>query len=293
MEYASFIVQLLIGGLTIGSIYALIAVGFVITFNVTGVLNLSQGEFAMIGALTATSLIASGVSYPLTFLLAIVITMGVGGLFERVSIHPARNATPLTLIIITIGMSIVLRGIGLLIWGSNPHSMPPLDPGQPVQILQAFILRQSIWAVVICLIMVVLMYFFFYKTYWGKSLRAIVINRLAARVMGIKPTKMSFYTLSISAGLGALAGIITTPITGATYEMGLMLGLKAFVAAAIGGLTNAPAAVAGGFLIGIIESLSAGLISSGYKDAIIFGLLIIVLIFLPNGLFSKSSGKRV
>jgi branched-chain amino acid transport system permease protein len=293
MEYISFLLQLVIGGLTLGSIYALIAVGFVIIYNVTGVLNLAQGEFAMIGALVAATLINVNLSYPLTIILSIVLTIIIGAFFERICIYPSRNADPLTCIIITIGAATVMRGMALLIWGTNPYSMPPLDQGAPLFILNAVMTKQSLWAVVICLLMVVLMYFFFNKTYWGTTLRACVINRLAARVMGINPYKISLFTVAISAGLGALAGIIITPITGATYDMGLMLGLKAFVAAAIGGLTNAPAAIAGGFLIGVIEALSAGLFDSGYKDAISFSLLIIVLIFMPNGIFHKASGKRV
>lgn len=293
MEYISFLLQLIISGLTIGSIYALIAVGFVIIYNVTGVLNLAQGEFAMIGALVACSMVNNGVSYSLAIVLSLMITMVIGAIFERISIHPARNASSLTLIIITIGMAIIIRGIALLIWGTNPYTIPPFDNGMPLQLFNVVIVRQSVWAVLICLIMVGLMHLFFNKTYWGKTLRACVINRLAARVMGINPAKMSFYTVSVCAGLGALAGIITTPITGATYDMGLMLGMKAFVAAAIGGLFNAPAAIAGGFIIGILEALSAGLFSSGFKDAISFFILILVLVFKPNGIFHKASGKRV
>lgn len=293
MDYVSFILQLLVGGLTIGSIYALIAIGFVIIYNVTGVLNLAQGEFAMLGGLLAFTFYNAGVSYPLTIVLSIVITMLIGACFERTCLHPARNASSLTLIIISIGAAIVLRGIALLIWGTNPYSIPALDQQSPLQFMDVTVTRQSVWAILICLLMVVLMYLFFNKTYWGKALRACVINRVAARVMGISPTRMSLYTVAVSAGLGALAGLITTPITGVTYDMGLMLGLKAFVAAAIGGLRNAPAAIVGGLLIGMIESLSSGLLSSGFKDAISFSMLILVLIFLPNGLFNKASGKRV
>lgn len=293
MEYVSFLLQLVVGGLTIGSIYALIAIGFVIIYNVTGVLNLAQGEFAMIGALVATSFAGLGMPLILTIILATLITVSIGACFERLCLYPARTASPLTLVVISIGAAIVMRGVALLIWGSDPHSLPPLDEGSPFLVLNVAITRQSLWAVIICIIMVILMHLFFNRTYLGRSLRACVINRFAARIMGISPSKMSFYTVSICAGLGALAGIIITPITGATYEMGLMLGLKAFVAAAIGGLTNAPAAVVGGLLIGVIESLSSGLISSGYKDAISFFILILVLVFLPNGIFGKKSGQRV
>jgi len=293
MEELSQFVQLLFSGLTIGSIYALIAIGFVITYNVTGVLNFAQGEFAMLGALITISLVGTGLPLLAAIVLGILIVVIIGALFEKSAIYPARNASIATLIIITIGVSFALRGIAILIWGTQPMTLPPFTKNDPITIFNAVLLPQNLWAIGISLVSVFAMGYFFSKTYVGKAVTACVVNKFAARLMGINPEKMSLVSIALSAGLGALAGIIITPISGASYNMGMMLGMKAFVAAVIGGLTNAPAAIVGAFLLGILESFTEGLWSSGLKDAVSFALLLLILFVKPNGLFAKSSGKRV
>lgn len=293
MELTSQFIQLIFSGLTIGSIYALVAIGFVITYNITGVLNFAQGDFAMLGAMLAITFVSMDMPMGLGIILSIGIVVLVGGIFERTSIYPARNASLPTLIIITLGVAIAIRGFAILIWGTQPRSLPPFTENNPINVLNAVLLPQSIWAVGISLVSLIAMHYFFNKTFIGKAVTACVVNRSAARLMGIKPEWMSFISIAVSAGLGAIAGIIIAPISGATYEMGLMIGMKAFVAAVIGGLTNAPAAIIGAFMIGILESFTEGLWTSGYKDAISFALLLIVLFFMPNGLFAKASGKRV
>jgi branched-chain amino acid transport system permease protein len=290
---SSQILQLLFSGLTVGSIYALIAIGFVIVYNITGVLNLAQGEFAMFGALICISFVKMGLPLWAAVILSIGIVVAIGAVFERTAIYPARKSSVPTLIIITIGVSIAFRGIAILIWGTQPQSLKPFTGDKPINILHAVILPQNLWAVGLSLVILFLMMYFFNKTYIGKALTACVVNQFAARLMGINPEKMSLIAISVSAGLGALAGIVIAPISGATYDMGMMLGIKAFVAAVIGGLTNAPAAIAGAFLIGILESFTEGLWSSGMKDVVSFSLLLLILFMKPEGLFAKSSGKRV
>lgn len=293
METLSQTTQLLFSGLTIGSIYALIAVGFVVTYNITGVLNFAQGEFAMLGALTCITLVNTGLPLVVAVLVSVGIVVLIGGLFERWAIHPARRSSVAALIIITIGVAIAMRGLALFIWGTQPYTLRPFIRTEPLKMLGAVILPQSLWAIGISLLMLVVMYIFFERTFLGKAVTACVVNRFAARLMGIRPEKMSFISISISAGLGAVAGIIIAPISAASYNMGLMLGMKAFVAAVIGGLTNAPAAILGAFIIGLLESFTEGFWTSGYKDAVSFGVLLLVLFLLPNGIFAKSSGKRV
>lgn len=293
MDVSSQIIQLIFSGLTVGSIYALIAIGFVLTYNITGVLNFAQGEFAMLGAMIAISLVSFHIPMIVAIILSILIVACVGGIFERTTIYPARNASLPTLIIITIGVAIALRGLGILLWGTQSRSLPPFSKNEPINILNAVLLPQSLWAIGISLVSLVIMFYFFNKTLVGKAVTACVVNRFAARLMGIKPEWMSFISIIISAGLGAIAGIIIAPISGASYDMGLTLGMKAFVAAVIGGLTNAPAAIIGAFLIGILEAFTEGLWSSGLKDAISFALLLLILFIKPNGLFSKKTGKRV
>lgn len=293
METLSQMVQLLFSGLTIGAIYALIAVGFVVIYNVTGILNFAQGEFAMLGAFVSISLVNLNVPLWLAIVLSIVIVGAVGGIFERTAIHTARKSSLTTLIIITIGMSIVLRGLAILIWGTQVQTLPPFTDNTPINFLEAVLLPQNLWAVGISIIILILMMYFFNYTFVGKSLTACVVNPFAARLMGINPEKMSLFAVIVSAGVGALAGTVIAPISGASYDMGMMLGIKAFVAAVIGGLTNAPAAIAGAFLIGIIEAFTEGLWSSGLKDVVTFSLLLLILFVKPEGLFAKASGKRV
>jgi branched-chain amino acid transport system permease protein len=293
VEFLSQIVQLVFSGLTIGSIYALIAIGFVITYNITGVLNFAQGEFAMLGAFICISLASLGIPQILSIIFTVVIVFIIGALFERAAIYPARHSSIPTMIIITIAVSIALRGIALFIWGTEPRTLPPFTGGKPIHMLGAVIQQQSIWAIGISFFSLILMYLFFEKTFTGKAVTACVVNGFASRLMGIRPDRMSLVSVSLSASLGAIGGIIIAPISGASYNMGLMLGMKAFIAAVIGGLSNAPASIAGAMLIGLLESFTEGLWTSGYKDAVSFGVLLLVLIFLPNGIFAKVSGKRV
>lgn len=293
MEVMSQMLQLLFSGLTIGSIYALIAIGFVIIYNVTGVLNLAQGEFAMFGAMISISLLNAGLPLWLAIICSILIVSAIGGIFERTAIHTARKSSVPTLIIITIGVSIAFRGIAILIWGTQPKSLPPFTDNTPIQFMEAVLLPQNLWAIAISVVILIIMIYFFNKTFIGKALTACVVNPFAARLMGINPDKMSLFAIMVSAGLGALAGTVIAPISGASYDMGMMLGLKAFVAAVVGGLTNAPAAIAGAFLIGILESFTEGLWSSGLKDVVSFSMLLLILFIKPEGLFAKASGKRV
>lgn len=289
----SQMLQLLFSGLTIGSIYALIAIGFVTIYNVTGVLNFAQGEFAMFGAMICISFVGFGMPLFVAVVLSVAIVTVIGTLFERVAIHPARHSSVPTMIIITIGAAMAFRGIGMMIWGTNTRNMKPFSGGDAIHIFHAVLVPQNLWAIGISIACLIAMYVFFNKTYTGKAVTACVLNRFAARLMGINPEMMSLVAIAASAGLGALGGIIIAPVAGASYNMGLMLGMKAFVAAVIGGLTNAPAAVVGAFIIGILESFTAGLWTTGFQDAVSFAILLLVLFLLPNGIFSKSSGQRV
>ena len=278
------VLQFLITGITNGSIYALIALGFVVIYSVTSVINFAQGEFAMLGALMAVSLIAAGLPQGLALVGAVI---GVGifsALLYRVGLRPARDASPLVLIIITIGAALAIRGAALVVWGTDPYQMAPFTAGSPLQVGGAVVRLQSLWVLGTTLVLQPLLHLFFTRTMLGRSLRACAVNRLAARLMGIRTDRMALLAFGLSGAVGALGGVIIAPIIFATYDMGLMLSLKGFVAAVMGGMVNYPAAVAGGFLLGILESLGAGFISSGYKDAIAFIALFIILLSKPRWL---------
>jgi len=293
MSLGSQILQYIFSGLTLGGIYALIALGFVTTYNVTGILNFAQGEFVMLGALLTVSLTVAGLPLPLAALAAILLVAVCGLIMERLAIYPARNASLVTVIIITIGVSITVRGVALLIWGTNPYPLPAFSKGGSIKVFGAAMAPQSLWVIGTALVVVSLLYLFFEKTYPGKAVKACMVNKLAASLMGISPQFMSLLAVAISGALGAVAGIVVTPITLATYDMGLMLGLKGFVAAVLGGLTSIAGAILGGFLLGILEALGSGLISSAYKDAIAFLVLLLVLFLKPTGLFGATGSKRV
>jgi len=290
----SQLLQLLISGLILGVIYALIAVGYITVYNVSGIINFAQGEFVMLGALIGVSLYSHHLPIWLAIILSIAAVTLLAVLMQFLAIRPARDASLVTFIIITLGISIAIRGAALLIWGTDPYNLPSFtNAHQQLLILQAHVAPQGLWVLGITLLAFAGLYLFFERTYLGKVVKACVINPTAAQLMGIKPQSMSLLAFGLAGGMGALAGIVITPITMATYDMGLMLGMKGFVAAVLGGLTSVPGALLGGILLGVLESLGAGYLSSGYKDALAFLILILILFIKPDGLLGKIGGKRV
>ena len=259
--------------------YALVALGIVIIYSVTGIINLAQGEYTMLGAMFAVTFYKWGSPLLLSFVASVVVVVLIGMLIEQLTVKPVRSASPVTLIIVTVGVSIIIRGVALLIWGATPYSLPEFTPGAPLALFGAILSRQRIWIMGVTGLVLALLYYLLEHTLLGKALRACAINRNAASFMGVSPSQMSLLSFALSAGLGAVAGIVIAPLTLVSYNMGLMLGLKGFVAAVIGGLVSAPGAVIGGLALGVIESLAAGLISSGMKDAIAFLVLFVVLLW--------------
>jgi branched-chain amino acid transport system permease protein len=285
--------QFLVTGITVGSLYALVGLGFALIYNASDVVNFAQGEFVMLGAMIAIALLGAGMPLPLAALAATLLTVVAGLLLERFAIEPAKGASVVTTIIITIGAGIFLRGVALLLWGKDFHSLPPFSGDAPIQLGGATVLPQSLWVLGVTVLLVALVRAFFNRTLLGKALLACSFNRVAAQAVGINVRVMLRLAYGLSAGLGALAGILIAPITFSSYEAGVMLGLKGFSAAIIGGIGNPMGAVAGGLLLGVLEALGAGLISSGYKDAIAFFFVLMVLFFKPTGLFGHQLVERV
>ncbi|MHB8124898.1 MAG: branched-chain amino acid ABC transporter permease [Desulfitobacteriaceae bacterium] len=287
------LLQLLFSGLTIGSIYSLMALSIVTTFNITGILNLAQGEFVVIGALLAVSLYSTGMPMPAVFLVAIFLVAALGGLLERLTINRARGSSGLNMLIITIGISISLRGLALLIWGTDTYALPAFTKGGPLFIGGAALNPQSIWIFVLVVVTLVSLYMFFEHTYWGKVVKASVDNQTGARLQGINLYTISSLAFVAAGGLGAAVGVCIGPITMVTYDMGFMLGVKGFVAAAIGGMSNVSGAVIGGIFLGILEAFSSGLISSGLKDGISIVILLLVLLFRPEGIIGAIRERKI
>lgn len=287
------ILQFLATGITVGSTYALVGLGFALIYNASDVVNFAQGEFVMLGAMLAIALLTAGWPLPLAALAATLLTVVAGLLLERFAIEPSAGAPVVSTIIITIGAAIFLRGVALLLWGKDFHALPPFSGDAPLHLGGATLLPQSLWVLGMTVLLVGLVHLFFNRTLLGKALLACSFNRAAAQLVGINVKVMLRLAYGLSAGLGALAGILIAPMTFSSYEAGIMLGLKGFSAAIVGGIGNPMGAVAGGLLLGVLESLSAGLISSGYKDAIAFLFVLMVLFFQPTGLFGHKVAERV
>lgn len=288
MILPSQLLQYFFSGITIGSIYAMVALGFNIIYNSTGIINFAQGEFVMLGGMIMVFFtLALKVPMVIGFFLTVLLVVLVGMALERFAIHPLKRPSVLTLIMITIGASILLKGIAMFIWGKETQVLPHFSSEEPIAVFGATILPQTLWILTILALVVLLLSLFFNFTMMGKAMRACSANPRAASLMGINVKSMVLLSFALSAGIGGIAGIIITPITLIAYNSGTSLALKGFAAAVLGGLGNNVGAVVAGFIIGIMESFGAGLISSHYKDAIALILLLAVLFLRPSGLFGS------
>ena len=285
--------QFAFSGLTVGAVYALVALGFTLIYNASDVVNFAQGEFVMLGGMTTVFLTLAGVPLPLAALMAVVAAVAVGIALHRFAIEPARGASTVVLIIITIGASIFLRGAAQIVFDKRFHSLPPLFGNDPIRIGGASILPQSLVVLAGAAAIVVLLWVFIDRTLFGKALIATASNRLAARLVGIDTRRMGGFSFAVSAAIGAIAGILITPITLTSYDVGTLLALKGFAAAMLGGMGSAVGAVVGGLLLGLLEAFAAGYVSSNYKDAIAFLVILAVLFAMPQGLFGRAKIDRV
>lgn len=285
--------QYLFSGLTVGATYALAALGFTIIYNASNVINFAQGEYIMLGGMLAVLFAGAGIPLPAALLLATLIPAIVGILMEKLTIEPIEGAETVTLIIVTIGASLVIRGVVQVSLGKGSHGLPAFSGDAPIEILGATLMPQSLWVFGISALAVAGLWYFFNRTLAGKAMLATSFNRVAAQLVGINTRWVLFVSFGMSAGLGALGGILITPITLTSFDVGIMLGLKGFVAAVVGGLGNGLGAVVGGLLVGVIEAFGAGYMSSAYKDAIPFVLILLILFFMPRGLFGVKVTDRV
>jgi len=283
------VVQYILTGITVGSIYAIVAVGFNIIYNATEIINFAQGEFVMLGGLVMVSLVhGAHVPMPLAFVIAVAAVTVVGLLMERLAIFPLKDVSVIRLVIITLAVSILIKGLAMFVWGKDSFGLPAFSGNQPLFFLGAAVMPQTLWIIGVTVAVVVLLTLFFERTMLGKAMIACADNRDAASLVGIDVQRMVMLSFMLSAALGAVAGIIITPVSLMEYDRGALLALKGFGAAVLGGLGNFYGAIAAGIILGIIESLSAGLISSAYKDAIALGVLLVVLFVRPGGLLGSA-----
>jgi len=286
------LLQLLFAGLSQGAIYALIAIGFVAIFTVSGVINLAQGEFAALAGLVAISARASGLSLPLAAVVAVVTVAVVAVVMERLTIAPVKAMTTLVSLILTLGVSTALKALMLLVYGPNAEGLEAITPGI-VTVAGVSVRYQDLWILLVAAVVSAVVYWFYDRTLTGKALRACAEQPVAARLVGISLSRASLMSFLIAAVVGALAGVLASPVYFTSWESGLALGLKGFVAATLGGLVSVRGAVLGGLVLGVLETLTAGYVSTGLRDAVAFLLLIVVLVVRPAGIFGRHAEARV
>ncbi|MDB5827132.1 MAG: transporter permease [Variovorax sp.] len=285
--------QFVFSGLTIGAVYAVVAIGFTLIYAASDVVNFAQGEFVMLGGMTTVFLAAMGVPVVIAGVLAVLVAVVVGVLLQKLAIERARDGSAVTLIIITLGASIFIRGIAGLVFDKQFHGLPAFSGNTPIVVMGATVLPQSLWVLGSAIAMFTALWLFLDKTVTGKALRASASNRLAARLVGVNISFVLLLAFGLSAALGALAGILVAPITLTRYDIGALLALKGFSAAIFGGLGNPVGAVVGGLALGLLEALAAGYVTSVYKDGVAFVALILVLLVMPNGLLGSKLVDRV
>ena len=291
--FGELVAQYLVAGLTYGTIYAVVGMGFNIIYNATGIINFAQGEFVMLGGMTAVSL-STLLPLPIAIAGAVLATMAVGALIEMTFIRWLSRPSVLRMIIITIGISILVREAALLLWGQGVRALPYFTGNEVSSIALggARVSPQVLWAVGACAAMVVAITAFFRFTMLGRQMRACSANRVAASLCGLPTRNLITLSFVLSAGMGALAGCVVSPITQTQYGMGTGLAIKGFTVAILGGLGNSLAALAAGLLLGVVESFSVSLLPTAYKDAVSIAVLLAVLFLRPSGIFGGRVAAR-
>lgn len=295
--------QLLIGGVVVGSIYALVALGYTMVYGVLGIINFAHGEVMMVGAMVAMTvsglLLSAGLPVLVVLLLAAMAAMAacmmLSYFIERIAYRPLRHAPRLAPLITAIGVSFLLQAVAQIFWGKSPLSFPDLLPSTRIVLFNDVgITIRELVIVALSVIMMMGLMTLVNKTKLGRAMRATSENVAVTGLMGVNPNRIISATFMIGAALAALAGIMYAMNSGGKvkFDMGMMPGMKAFIAAVLGGIGNVPGAVVGGLVLGLAESFGAGYLSSEYQDVFAFILLVVVLIFRPSGLLGQRTADR-
>ena len=286
----SQLVQFAIAGLTTGSVYAIVALGYNIVFNTTGLINFAHGQFVVLGALIAISL-TSSLKLPagLAFLLAVVLMALVGLVFERLlARRPLRKASHLVVVLVTLSAGMLISGLAMVIWGKLPLALQSFSGEKAIPFIWGTsISRQALWVMGVTLLTALLLASFLRYTRMGKAMRAVADNRMGAVLMGVNAQTLVVISFGLSAAVAAVAGILIAPITFMAYDDGAMLSIKGIMAAIFGGMGSYLGAMVGGLLLGLLEVFSAGLTESAWKEPISLVALVIILLVRPNGILGK------
>ncbi len=298
-------VQQLINGLALGAVYALIALGYTMVYGILQLINFAHGEVYMLGAYLGiivlgvlTYLGLTAYSIPLALLVTIIVSMAFcaayGAVIERVAYRPLRNATKLAPLISAVGMSIILQNVVMLAQGKEYKNLPPLLPSEGIIILGANVSPVQIFVLLSSILLMIVLHLFVARTKLGKAMRATSQDRVMAGLVGININQVISVTFMIGSSLAAVAGVMVTLYYGVVhFFMGYLAGIKAFTAAVLGGIGSIPGAMLGGFMLGLIENFGASYISSVYKDAFAFIVLIVTLIIRPAGLLGQKTVDKV
>lgn len=287
------LIQILISGLVTGAVYGMIAIGFTIVYNATRIINFAHGEFAMAGGLIAAVMIDHQTPIAIALPSAILIAVLLGIVLERLTATGNRTRSVLSQGMITIGVGIAYRGLASAALGKEVHFLPPFGLLPTTTIGSVYIPAQGLWIIFTLALLSIGFWALYNRTMLGKAMRAASEKPRAAELCAISPTRMSILAFGLAAAIGAIAGAEVAPMASAYYQNGLFLGLKGFSAAVLGGINNPLGAILGGLILGIVENLSAGYLTSAYKDAIAFALLLILLLVWPSGLLGHVDVKRV
>ena len=289
------LVQSLVNGVGIGLVYGLIAIGFCVIYNASGIVNFAQGVFVMLGGMFAYSFLAN-MKLPLVLaaVLSILLTAAIGVLVQVLIIRPMweRKAPMFAIILATLAVQLLIEQIVILTLGDQPRTYPEFTTGGPLKIGSIAIGYQLFWILGCGALMVGALQLFFNRTRAGRALRACSQNREAAALLGIPVGAMLMLSFALSAALGAAAGILITPTQYTAYSVGGPFGVNGFIAAIIGGFGSAPAALAGGILLGVVQSGAMVVFGAGYKNVVALTILLIVLLFFPKGLFGGLARKQ-
>lgn len=291
----TLLIQQFINGLSVGSIYALIALGYTLVYGIIKLINFAHGEIMMMGAYFAfITVITMGLPFLATLIFSMVLAALLGITIETVAYKPLRKAPRISALITAIGMSLFLQNLAQVIFGADPKVMPDLIPKRPINIAGIQIGTVTIVTIILSVFFMIVLDLFIKNTKPGKAMRAVSEDKEASVIMGINVNRTISITFAIGSALGALGGVLYSVAYTQVYPtMGIMPGLKAFVAAVLGGIGLIPGAMLGGFIIGMVETVSKAYLSSQWSDAIVFGILILVLIVKPTGILGKNEREKV
>jgi branched-chain amino acid transport system permease protein len=293
MQSGSAVLQLLAAAIGAGSIYALIALGFNVVFKSTGAMNFAQGEWVVMGGMISALLFAASTPLGLACLVAVLIVTVLGILSERLVIWPLRRPNALLITLVSIGLAICTRSLVMLVLGKKPVGYPSFSQTATLMLGGIAVPTQTLWIVGLTVAFLVAMHLFFERSIIGKALRAAAADRDAAAIVGVRVETTVMLSFAIAAFAGALAGAIITPLTLSSYDQGAMFGFKGFSAAMLGGVGSLPGAIVGGLALGLLEAFGSFYVSSDFKDAIAFAVLLLILFARPSGLLGRADVVKV